>query len=234
MCHFAFGQLVLYALLAGLSAQAGAGEMACPPWDSAPGELTTSTAIPAELEHILMYHKGNGLFAKFEEAKIMAMLQRPLRSSGELIFLPHKGLYRKLTMPFHQELLITTTAVHQRDHRGKVEVFNWDKYPPGKAFVEGFLSLFSGSWEAMQTHFQVYFASDNQLWQLGLTPKHAVMSQMLACLILAGGNTQLQDLWMRESNGDTTHDRFVESHTLTPAQWGAYGRYFEWSIELRQ
>ena len=112
------------------------------------------------------------------------MLQRPLRSSGELIFLPHQGLYRKLKTPFEQELLITTTAVQQRDNSGRVETLALEKFPIAKALVEGFLTVFSGSWESLHTHFQVYFSSESHHWKLGLTPRQTVMAQMISCILL--------------------------------------------------
>ena len=168
------------------SVHLGATETLCPPWDTVSREQLTRAEIPKELERILAHHKGNGLFVKFEEEKKVRMLQRPLRSSGALIFLPHKGLYRQLHMPFVQELLITPTALQQRDTSGKVETLELDKVPLAKALVEGFFTVFSGSWDSMQTHFQVYFSLENHHWKLGLKPIQTVMSQMVSCIILAG------------------------------------------------
>jgi hypothetical protein len=176
----------------------------------------------------LLYHKGYGLRAKFEEEKKVLILQRPLRSTGQLIFLPQKGIYRQLVTPFQQELLITTTAVHQRDDRGRVETMALEKLPFAKALVEGFLTVFSGSWESIYSHFQVYFFSADPHWKLGLLPKPSMVSQLISCLILEGENHQVLNLWVHEANGDITHDRFIESQILTPDQWDHYRLQFEW------
>ena len=176
----------------------------------------------------MLYHRGNGLFAKFEEEKKVLILQRPLQSTGQLIFLPQKGLYRQLVTPFQQELLITTTAVQQRDYHGRVEIMALDKLPFVKALVEGLLTVFSGSWESIHSHFQVYFYSANPQWKLGLKPKHTMMSQIISCIILEGEKHQVQSLWVHETNGDVTHDRFTDSQILTPEQWGEYQLHFEW------
>jgi hypothetical protein len=177
----------------------------------------------------LAYHKGNGLFVKFEEEKKKVLiLQRPLRSSGALIFLPHKGLYRQLQMPFVQELLITTTALQQRDTSGRVETLELEKVPLAKALVAGFFTVFSGSWDAMQTHFQVYFSFENHHWRLGLKPIQTVMAQMISCIILAGEKEHVTSLLIQETNGDVTRDQFYEPQILTPEQWGDYQRHFEW------
>ena len=206
----------------------GASEVPCPPWDSSAQEQIIPTEIPAKLAQILLYHKGYGLFAKFEEEKKVLILQRPLRSTGQLIFLPKKGIYRQLVTPFQQELLITTTAVQQRDYHGRVETMALDKLPFAKALVEGLLTVFSGSWESIHSHFQVYFFSADHQWKLGLIPKHTMMSQIISCIILEGEKHQVLSLWVRETNGDITHDQFTDAQILTPGQWGDYQLYFEW------
>ncbi len=210
------------------SAHLGAGELPCPPWHNFAPEAILPPAIPAQLTQILLYHKGYGLLANFAEEKKVLILQRPLRSTGQVIYLPQKGLYRQLVTPFQQELLITTTAVHQRSYQGSVETMALDKLPFAKAFVEGFLTVFSGSWESIHTHFQVYFFSADPQWTLGLIPKHPMMARLISCIILEGETHQVLSLWVHESNGDITHDRFTDSRILPPEQWGAYQWHFEW------
>jgi Outer membrane lipoprotein carrier protein LolA-like len=210
------------------SAHLGAGELPCPPWHNSAPEAIIPPEIPAPLTQILRYHKGAGLVANFAEEKKVLILQRPLRSTGQVIFLPQKGLYRQLVTPFQQELLITTTAVHQRDYQGRVETMALDKLPFAKALVEGFLTVFSGSWESIYSHFQVYFFSADPQWKLGLIPKHTMMSQIISCIILEGETHQVLSLWVHESNGDITHDRFTDSRILPPEQWGDYQGHFEW------
>jgi outer membrane lipoprotein carrier protein LolA len=200
----------------------------CPPGDSFSQEQTLPTEIPAKLTQVLLSHKGYGLLAKFEEEKTILVLQRPLRSTGHLIFLPQKGLYRQLEAPFRQELLITTSAVHQRDDHGRVETMALEKVPFAKAMVEGFLTVFSGSWESLYRHFQVYFFAADPHWKLGLLPKHAMVSKLISCLILEGESQQMLHLWVHEANGDLTHDRFLESHILHPDHWDDYRLQFEW------
>lgn len=206
----------------------GARTTACPPGDSFPQAQTLPTEIPAKLTQILRYHKGYGFLAKFAEEKKVLLLQRPLRSTGQLIFLPQQGLYRQLVSPFRQELLITTSAVHQRDDHGRVETMALEKLPFAKALVEGFLTVFSGSWEALSSHFQVYFFAAEPHWKLGLLPQHAMVSQLISCLILEGENHQVRHLWVHEANGDLTHDRFLESQILTPDHWDDYRLQFDW------
>jgi hypothetical protein len=224
MGRFALWIFILYILS---SARLNATEDLCPPWDTVSPELITSAAIPQALERVLRYHQGNGFLTQFEEEKKVLMLQKPLRSSGELIFLPQKGLYRKLKTPFVQELLITTIAVQQRDNSGRIETFALETLPLAKALVEGFLAVFSGSWDSLERHFRVYFSSENAHWKLGLTPLQTGMMQMISCILLEGEQEHVVRLWVRETNGDVTRDQFFEPRILTPEHWGNYQQYFE-------
>ena len=230
MWRCAFWLLLLYAFAPG---HLRASEISCLPRYSLSQDQITPTSMPEELKRILRHHQGNGLFAKFTEEKKISLLQQPLRSSGELIFLPHKGLYRKLITPFQQEWLMTMSAVQQRDREGKIETIALVHLPLAKALVEGFLTVFSGSWEAIHAQFHVYFASDMQQWKLGLTPKHTMLAKIISCMILEGQQEQVQSLTVHEADGDITRDRFIESQVLPPEQWGDYLWHFEWGIGSR-
>jgi hypothetical protein len=210
------------------STPVSATEASCPPWGTTSEADITGTVIPQDLKHILEHHKGKGLVAKFEEEKKIRILQRPLRSSGELIYLPDKGLYRRLTAPFKQELLITRTHLQQRDHHGRIEILTLDQLPLAKAIVDGLLMVFSGSLEAAQANFEGYFSSVNHHWKLGLKPRHSTMAQIISCLLIEGENEHALRLLIHEANGDLTVDQFIESQILTPEQWKDYRLQFEW------
>ncbi|MGE3538575.1 MAG: outer membrane lipoprotein carrier protein LolA [Candidatus Tectimicrobiota bacterium] len=203
-------------------------ETPCPPWEAGSQTPLTPTTLPQALDKILAHHRGQGWLAQFVEEKHVRALQRPLRSSGTFIFLPPHGLYRHLKTPFEQELLVTITALYQRDHRNSVETTVLEKSPVAQALVEGFLALFSGSWASLQSHFRGSFTTDNARWTLGLTPVHAVMAQLISCLLLEGEQEQVSRLLVRETNGDVTRTQFVHAQLLPAAQWGDYQHYFTW------
>lgn len=202
-------------------------EAPCARWNDLLQQRLSPAHIPRELTRLLAHYQGNGLFATFVEEKNVALLRRPLHSTGELVFFPGKGLYRRLRTPFVQEMLITPEAIYQWDQSDDVERFALEQLPHAKAFVEALLAVFSGSWEVLHRHFQVYFSIDNQRWKLGLRPNYPVMQRLIACLILEGKHEQVTALWVQETSGDVTHDRFSDSRLLTPEQWTEYQHYFE-------
>lgn len=201
----------------------------CADWDQRfPQRLTQATA-PDALVRILAAHKDHGFSTAFTEEKRMTVLRKPLTSSGHLVFIPTRGLYRYLQHPFAQEMLITPEAIHQRQTNGRATVLALETLPGAKAFVGAFLALFSGSWDALLSHFQVSFAQDKSQWQLGLKPTNEAMAKTLTCLVLEGTQTHLGALWMQEQSGDVTHDRFLDAQLVPETQWPAYQAQFDWA-----
>ena len=203
--------------------------MPCADWDQRFHQRLTQATAPDALVRILAAHKGLGFSTTFTEEKHMTVLRKPLTSSGQLLFIPTHGLYRHLQQPFVQEMLITPEAIHQRQASARTTALALETLPGAKAFVGAFLALFSGSWDALLTHFEVYFAQGTAQWQLGLKPTNAAMAKMIACLVLEGKQTHLNALWMQESNGDVTYDHFLDARMVPETHWAEYQSQFDWA-----
>lgn len=200
----------------------------CADWDHRFQQPLTHTMVPEALRRILAVHQGQGFTSRFAETKHIGLLRRPLRSTGQLVFIPRQGLYRQLNSPFQQEMVITDSAIYQRYASGATETMALAKLPAAKAFVEAFLAVFSGSWDTLHTHFHVYFAARGSGWQLGLKPTHPMMAKLISCLVLEGEQERLLALHVQESNGDVTSDRFSDARILPESQWAAYRDRFHW------
>lgn len=201
----------------------------CADWNTRFQQRLTQATAPETLVHLLASHKGLGFATPFAEEKRITVLRQPLMSTGQLIFLPTRGLYRQLQKPFVQELLITPDAIHQRNADNGATVVALDKLPAAQVFVGAFLALFAGSWDALHTHFEVYFTQDHQQWQLGLKPINAVMARLISCLVLEGEQERLVALWVQETNGDVTYDRFLDPRLVPETQWADYQAQFDWA-----
>ena len=200
----------------------------CADWESRFQEPLTRATVPEVLNRILVVHQGHGFTSRFTETKHIGLLRRPLRATGQLIFIPQEGLYRQLQSPFEQELFITDNAIYQRRANGAAETLSLSKLPAAKAFVEAFLAVFSGSWDTLHAHFHVYFTTRGAEWQLGLKPAHPVMAKLIACLVLDGEQERLAALHVQETNGDITSDRFLDARILPKSEWAAYRDRFDW------
>lgn len=201
----------------------------CADWDSRFQQPLTRASVPKALNRILSLHQGQGFTSRFAETKHIGLLRHPLSSAGQLVFIPGQGLYRQLNSPFPHELLMTDSAIYQRHASGLTETLTLDKLPVAKAFIEAFLTVFSGSWNTLHRHFHVYFATRGSKWQLGLKPTHPMIAKLISCLVLDGEQERLVALHVQETNGDITSDRFLDGRILPESQWAAYRDRFNWA-----
>ncbi len=185
--------------------------------------------MPELLRPLLKRQQGLGFEVAFKEEKRIQLLKRPLRSAGELVFLPDKGLYRKLTQPFRQELIVNRDFILERDDDGEITHMATDKQPVARAFIESFLTLFSGSWPDLTNRFDANFAATSQGWQLGLRPKLPVMAKIISAIVIEGQGDQLDRLWVIEANGDLTVDDYLQPKFFTPDQARERLPLFQWT-----
>jgi hypothetical protein len=184
--------------------------------------------LPELLRPLLKRQQGLGFEVAFKEEKRIQLLKRPLHSAGELVFLPDKGLYRKLTQPFRQELIVNRDFILHRDDDGEITRMATDKQPVARAFTESFLTLFSGSWPDLTNRFDANFTATSQGWQLGLRPKLPVMAKIISAIVIEGQGDQLHRLWVIEANGDLTVDDYLQPKFLTPDQARERLPLFQW------
>jgi len=210
------------------AASATAPLASCADWDNRFQQSLTRATVPEVLRRVLAVHQDQGFTSRFAETKHIGLLRHPLRSTGQLVFIPRQGLYRQLNSPFQQEMLITDRAIYQRYAGGATETMALAKLPAAKAFVEAFLAVFSGSWDTLHAHFHVYFSAHESEWQLGLKPAHPVMAKVISCLVLDGEQERLVALYVQETNGDITANQFLDGRILPESQWAAYRDRFHW------
>ena len=148
--------------------------------------------------------------ADFVEEKTLHLLDHPLRSRGTLLFSPKQGVYRVLLEPVHQEQLITRSQVMQKDAQGTVQRMKVRDQPAARAFVDVFLSFFSGDRSAWNKTFQARFEGSLQDWKIELIPHRKSQAEKALRKILLEGHEGLLDaMTLTETNGDVTRTRYT-------------------------
>jgi len=110
----------------------------CADWENRFQEPLTHATVLEALNRILAVHQGHAFTSRFDETKHMKLLRRPLRATGQLVFIAGQGLYRQLQSPFEQELFITESAIYQRQASGATETVSLAKLPAAKRLSRHF------------------------------------------------------------------------------------------------
>jgi outer membrane lipoprotein-sorting protein len=194
--------LALLVLLAAAPAATGGGAAALP-------------SGPLTLEKLMQRMAStSGVRAEFREEKVLAMLDAPLVSEGMLYFIPPARMARITTRPGASTLVIDGGRLSYTDEAGASNV-DLASNRVARTLVENFVVLFSGDLAALRDRYEIQFDTKGVRWHLRLVPKAAPLANFIASVELHGDGPSLEEMSVRESDGDRTVTRFQRVETDT-------------------
>ena len=205
------------AIAAIASASAAAGPAASPGPDAPPADLLSGDAAHgAAIDPVFAHLKLERLGCKFSEEKHIALLARPLRSTGTIYFARDKGIARTTLTPRREQVVVTTTTLRIRSAR-RSEDIPLDKTKDLKAFALIFPTLLRGDRSELERAFEIGLYSkpggkggDGDWWALAFTPKTESLRALIRRVVVFGKSADLVSLQVTEASGDTTDTRLTD------------------------
>ena len=156
----------------------------------------------------------DALAGSFEQQKYLAVLPRPLNSSGHFDYAAGKGLEWAIEKPIASTVIISEQGISQQQG-GKV-VWQSDANSAETSTVANIMAaIFAGDLQTLSATFDIsgQQSADNQYWQLQLTPQSDVLKNFFNRIDMSGqlnstGQNLLRGLTLHEANGDRTEIRF--------------------------
>lgn len=137
----------------------------------------------------------------FTEVHEMAMLERPLRSSGELLYEAPDHLEKRTLEPRRETLILEHGVLTaQRGHR--THVLRLRDYPQVVPFVESIRATLAGDRAALEHYFHVQFSGDLGHWALELVPIDATVARTVREIRISGEREAIRSVEIRQSDGD--------------------------------
>jgi outer membrane lipoprotein-sorting protein len=139
--------------------------------------------------------------ATFVEKKYIAMLDKPVESSGELFFSAPGRLEKRTLKPRPESMLLdgTTLTVEQK---GKRHVLPLQSYPEVVAFIDSIRGTLAGDRAALDRVYNLALEGSEQQWQLELQPRSDRMKKVVERIRIAGERTELRTIEIRQADGD--------------------------------
>lgn len=137
----------------------------------------------------------------FTEQKFIALLDRPIESSGELSYDAPDRLEKKTLEPKPESLVLeggVVTAQRGRHHY----VLDLRQYPQVVPFIESIRATLAGDRAALERVFNVEFTGSFDRWTLGLTPLDARLAGSVKDIRIAGEKDLIHTVEIREADGD--------------------------------
>jgi len=137
----------------------------------------------------------------FTEKKFIAMLDKPVESSGELLYDAPDRLEKKTLRPKPEDLVLEGGVVSAQ--RGKRHyVLDLKQYPQVLPFIESIRATLAGDRAALERVFKVEFTGSFDRWTLELAPLDSKLAGAVKSIHIEGEQDFIHTVEIREADGD--------------------------------
>jgi hypothetical protein len=138
---------------------------------------------------------------EFIEQQFLAVLKRPIESSGELRYDAPDRLEKRTLKP-RAETLVLTGGVLTVERAQHVRVMDLHAYPQVLPFVESIRATLAGDRGALERVFHLEFSGSVSRWTLTLVPLVTKVKQSVSQVRIDGAGDQLLKVEIRQPDGD--------------------------------
>jgi len=133
----------------------------------------------------------------------LAILDRPLHSSGELLYDAPDRLEKRTLEPRREDLVLEhgMLSVERDHHRRSVALRD---FPQAVPLVESLRATLAGDRAALARYFTVQFSGTLARWTLELTPTDATVERSVQHIVITGETDRIRTVQIRQSDGDTS------------------------------
>jgi len=139
--------------------------------------------------------------ARFVERKYIAMLDKPVESSGELSFTAPDHMEMRTLKPKAQSLLLDGDRLTM-EQDGRQRTVSLQSYPEVTAFIEGIRGTLAGDRQALERTYRVHLLGTPARWQLILEPRDSAMSRIISRIRIGGSQAEVTLVAYDHADGD--------------------------------
>ena len=147
--------------------------------------------------------------ARFTEIQHLAILDRPLISSGELIYDAPNRLEERVLKP-RRESLVTTGDELVLARGSRRRTLPMSAVPQVAPLIASIRATLAGDRGALARHFDLAFTGTVDHWTLQLTPKSKSFARKIARIRLEGAKDALSSVEILETDGDSSTMTIVD------------------------
>ncbi|WP_434514612.1 LolA-related protein [Dechloromonas sp. ARDL1] len=153
----------------------------------------------AQLMGDLAKHKGGR--AKFVERKYLAILDKPVVSTGEMTYTAPDRLEKRTLTPKVETLLLDKDILSIERDKQKLSI-NLANQPEALAFVDSIRGTLSGNRAALEKNYALHLAGNSDKWVLTLLPSDQKIASMVQRITVTGNKNQVRIIEYLQADGD--------------------------------
>lgn len=141
--------------------------------------------------------------ARFVEHKSIAMLDKPVESSGELLYSAPDHLEKRTLKPRAESMSVTGDEL--RIERGR-QTYNLQlqSYPELAAFIDSIRGTLAGNRKALERNFRLNLGGTAEHWSLQLLPLDEKMQAVIQHIRIKGVLDQVRSIEITQADGDSS------------------------------
>ena len=139
--------------------------------------------------------------ATFVEKKTIAMLDRPLESSGELQYIAPDILEKRTIKPKSETMRVEGDVLTIVRGRQKFTL-SLQQYPELAAFIDSIRGTLAGDRKALERAYTLKLEGGAQRWLLSLSPTDAKMATQIHLIQITGSADNVRSINVIQTDGD--------------------------------
>lgn len=173
--------------------------------------LITAVACPASLRaagepwdvtRLMQLLAGRGSErARFTEKKIIALLDKPIESSGELRYIPPDRLEKRTAKP-RPELLVLERGVLTVERGGQTHTLRLADYPEIAAVVDSIRGTLAGDRSSLERVYRLDLHGTAERWTLVMLPSDQKLAALVQRIDVSGNGDNVRTIEILQADGD--------------------------------
>jgi outer membrane lipoprotein-sorting protein len=165
------------------------------------GPATAGEWDVSNLMESLARHPGGRV--AFVETKHIAILDRPVESSGELVYRPPARLEKRTLKPNVESLVLDGDVLVIE--RGKQKyTLQLQQYPQISAVVGSIRGTLAGDLAALKRQYRLDLQGNPERWMLTLLPSDTRIAAIVQRIRISGARDELRQIEMLQADGDSS------------------------------
>ena len=141
--------------------------------------------------------------ASFVEKKFIAILDKPVESSGELFYSAPDNLEKRTLKPKPESMLVNGNELLIERGRQKHRLQLQD-YPELAAFLDSIRGTLAGDRKALERNYKLSLEGSAERWTLRLLPLDEKMQAVIQRIRIAGVRDQVRSIEIIQADGDSS------------------------------
>jgi outer membrane lipoprotein-sorting protein len=141
--------------------------------------------------------------ATFVDTKRIALLDKPVESSGELLYTAPDRLEKRTLKPKPESMIVNGDELFIERGRQKHKL-QLQAYPELAAFIDSIRGTLAGDRKALERNYQLSLEGTAERWTLQLLPLDEKMQAVIKGIRIAGARDQVRSIEITQADGDSS------------------------------